>query len=156
MRPVIRVIGFMVLAASAVAVFLVLAPKTPTVLPSLPSATRYESLITDALAADKSNNLLTAGAPQQQVVNGWTARDLLTIIAKQNIDLLAAQGAVVQANGNLTTTPFDERLPALVLIGVIAICWSGVSVPRRSSATPAMPSAAVAASPAGPEVQPSA
>jgi len=151
-RSVIRALGFMVLAASAVAVFFVLAPTTPTELPSLPSATRYESLITDILAADDANNLRTEGAPQQQVVNGWTARDLLTIIAKQNVDLLAAQGAVVAANGNLMTTPFDERLPALLLIGVLAICWTGVSASRGNPVVPAGPTPAAAA-PVIPEVE---
>jgi len=144
MTSAIRIAGFAILAIAAAAVFVVLRPTAPTQTPTLPSATTYVSLISDALAADKSNNLLTSGAPQQQVVNGWTAKDLLTIIAKENIDILKAQGAVVDATGSLNTTPFDERIPALLLIGVLALCWTGVSM---SGAAPA-PMAAAATGPA--------
>ena len=70
-------------------------------------------------------------------MNGWTAKDLLTIIAKENIDILKAQGAVVDATGALNTTPFDERIPALLLIGVLALCWTGVSM--STAATSSMP-----------------
>lgn len=134
MRTPIRYAGYLVLAVAAVAVFVVLRPKIDTVAPTLPSATSYESLITSALDADTANNLRTEGAPQQQVVNGWTAKDLLTIIAKENIDILKAQGAVVDATGALNTTPFDERIPALLLIGVLALCWSGISVSTAGAA----------------------
>jgi hypothetical protein len=144
MRTPIRYAGYLVLAITAVAVFVVLRPRIDTVTPTLPSATSYESLITIALDADTANNLRTAGAPRQQVVNGWTAKDLLTIIAKENIDILKAQGAVVDATGALNTTPFDERIPALLLIGVLALCWTGMSM---SGATPA-PIAAAATGPA--------
>lgn len=89
----------------------------------------YASLIADALEADTANNKGAESAPQQQVVNGWTARDLLTIIAKQNIDILKSQGALVDATGTLNTTPFDERIPALLLIGLLAI--AGVESPHR-------------------------
>jgi hypothetical protein len=148
MRSWVRLAGYLVLAVAAVAVFVVLRPKIDTVTPTLPSATSYESLITSALDADTANNLRTEGAPQQQVVNGWTAKDLLTIIAKENIDILKAQGAVVDATGALNTTPFDERIPALLLIGVLAVCWTGVSMsaasrpasPANSAAMPVEPS----------------
>jgi hypothetical protein len=144
MRSWVRLAGYLILAVAAVAIFVVLRPKIDTITPTLPSATSYESLISSALDADKTNNLLTAGAPQQQVVNGWTAKDLLTIIAKENIDILKAQGAVVDATGALNTTPFDERIPALLLIGVLALCWTGMSM---SGAAPA-PIAAAATGPA--------
>jgi hypothetical protein len=144
----IRYAGYLVLAVAAVAVFVALRPKIDTVTPTLPSATSYESLISSALDADTANNLRTAGAPQQQVVNGWTAKDLLTIIAKENIDILKAQGAVVDATGALNTTPFDERIPALLLIGVLALCWTGVSM--STAGTLSMP-ALVTAPPFQPE-----
>ena len=134
MRSSVRLAGYLVLAMAAVAVFIVLRPKIDTVTPTLPSSTSYESLISDALAADTANNLRTTGAPQQQVVNGWTAKDLLTIIAKEDSDILKAQGAVVDATGALNTTPFDERIPALLLLGVLAVCWTGMSMSSSASA----------------------
>lgn len=123
------VLGFLVLAGAAAAAFVYFAP-TPVVSDyAVPSASTYASLISAVLADDAANNLRTEGAPQQTVVNGWTARDLLTVIAKQNADNLRAQGAVVDATGNLQTQPFDQRIPALLLIAVLAICWSGISGP---------------------------
>ncbi len=138
MYRAVRLAGFGVLAVAAVIAWVALAPEVPTDAPTLPSATQYETLIADALSAHEVNNLSASGAPQQQVVNGWTARDLLTIIAKENIDILRAQGAVVDVTGTLRTTPFDERVPALLLIGVLAVCWAGISGPR-AAATMSLP-----------------
>ena len=130
---VVRTLGYVVLAAAAAVSFVVLAPKPVTSEYAVPSATTYESLISSVLADDAFNNTRTQGAPQQTVVNGWTARDLLTIIAKQNADILRAQGAVVDATGNLQTQPFDQRVPALLLIGVLTLCWLGLTAPRPSN-----------------------
>jgi len=127
MRTLIRYAGFVVLIAAAAGVWYGLAPKVSTSTPTLPSGTQYESLISQVLADDVTNNAGAQGAPQQAVVNGWTERDLLTIIAKENVDILQAQGAVVDATGNLSTTPFDNRIPALLLVGVLAICWLGLT-----------------------------
>jgi hypothetical protein len=93
------------LVAAGAGVYVGLAPKVVASDYKLPSATQNETLITEALSADAANKLLTAGAPQQSVVNGWTARDLLTIVAKENADILRAQGAVVDATGSLQTNP---------------------------------------------------
>lgn len=127
MLRIVRVIGFIACAAAAVAIFVALAPKVPKSTPTLPSATQYQSLIQQALADDKTNNRFTQGAPQQSVVNGWTARDLLTIGAKENQDILTAQGAVVDATGTLQTTPFDERIPALLVVAVVTLVWGGLT-----------------------------
>lgn len=144
---VIRLLGFAVLGVAAAAAFVYFTPTIVVSEYAIPSASGYESLISTALADDASNNLLAQGAPQQSVVNGWTARDLLTIIAKQNADLLRAQGAVVDVTGGLQTQPFDQRVPALLLIGILAVCWLGISAPRSISARLAVP-------PSQPEPQP--
>ena len=78
------------------------------------AATDYDTAISAALSDDNANNLRAEGAPQQTVVNGWTAKDLLTIIARQNGDLMRLSSS-------------DERIPALLLIGVLAVCWSGMT-----------------------------
>jgi hypothetical protein len=131
MRDYIRLGGFLVLSAVAIAIFIALAPKVVRDTPTLPSATQYESLIASALSDYTLNNGNAESAPQQQVVNGWAAKDLLTIIAKIQADVLKAQGAVVDATGSLQTQPFDERIPALLVVGVLAIAWNGVSMPRQ-------------------------
>jgi hypothetical protein len=135
MRGFVRQLGFVVCTAAGVGVFFFLAPDVPKSTPSL-SFTDYQSLIEQALVADEANNLRAEGAPQQAVVNGWTARDLLTIIAKENQDLLAAQGAVVDATGTLQTTPFDNRVPGLLLVAIVTLCWAGISQPRSASLSP--------------------
>jgi hypothetical protein len=56
--------------------------KVVTDQPTLPSATQYESLIGSALSDHDTNAVLIESAPQQEVVNGWVAKEFLTIIAK--------------------------------------------------------------------------
>jgi hypothetical protein len=141
MSTAARAAGYLVLAIAAVAVFLVLKPVITTSVPTLPSATTYESLISTALSDNAANDANADSAPKQQVVNGWVARDLLMIIAKENADILKAQGAVVDATGALQTTPFDERIPALLLIGVLALCWTGLSARQAPPVVVAAPAA---------------
>jgi len=141
MSTAVRAAGYLVLAIAAVAVFIVLKPVVTTSVPSLPSATTYESLISTALSDNSVNDANAESAPQQQVVNGWVARDLLMIIAKENADIFKAQGAVVDVTGALQTTPFDERIPALLLIGVFALCWTGLSARQAVPVVAAAPAA---------------
>ena len=156
MRLAIRYLGFAILIAAAVGVWVGLAPRVSTTTPTLPSGTRYETLITQALSDFDTNNASALGAPQQSVVNGWIARDLLTIIAKENVDILQAQGAAVDAAGNLSSTPFDERIPALLLVGVLAICWLGLTVPAERPGQHVVASEATVQPPATPADTPSA
>jgi hypothetical protein len=44
------------------------------------------SEVSVALAFYESTEARTQGAPQQQVVNGWVAKDLLAIVAEQAAD----------------------------------------------------------------------
>jgi len=92
----IRRIGAVVLIVAAIGVWFGMSPTSD-------KASSYSSAISAALAADTANNANTAGAPQQTVVNGWTAKDLLTVIANE--------GAVPQ--------PVDERPAALLTLLVI-------------------------------------
>ena len=124
---VLRPIGFGAIAIVAIAAWVLLRPTTTGTTPTLPSATQYETLIAQALDDNAANDSRTESAPQQQVVNGWVARDLLTIIAKQNADILRASGAIVESNGDLRTNPFDERIPALLGLTVLAIVWDGLT-----------------------------
>jgi hypothetical protein len=133
MSSIVRLLGFVLLALAAGAAFVFFSPKAVVSDYSVPSASTYESLISSVLADDKVNAALAQGAPQQAVTNGWVGRDLLTVIAKENADILRAQGAVVDATGNLQTQPFDQRIPALLVVAILAICWLGISAPRVAS-----------------------
>lgn len=72
-RSIIRVVGGLVLAIAAVAIYFGMATHN----------TASAADISSALLDDSLNQKAATGAPQQSVVNGWTARDLLTVIARQ-------------------------------------------------------------------------
>jgi hypothetical protein len=103
-----KVLGLALLVLLAVAVPLGL------IGPTKPDTKGYNSAVNAALAAAASNNSSAQGAPQQAVVNGWLARDLMEIQIKQNDDelvllhlsvvvLIAALVAVIIAGGVAAT-----------------------------------------------------
>jgi hypothetical protein len=98
-----RKAGAVVLAIAAVVVWFAMGPED-----------RSDD-IRQALSDYRSNELLTSGAPQQAVVNGWVAKDLLTIIAEQQNDVAS-----------------DERLPALAGLLVLGAALYVFTSPRRS------------------------
>jgi hypothetical protein len=102
----VRAAVFVVLALAAVLAFFLFQPKEPK---------DRAAEIVAALVTDAANAKSSSSAPQQQVVNGWTARDLLEIEAN-----LANDQA--QSAGDHT-----KQIAALLLIGVLAICWNGLS-----------------------------
>jgi hypothetical protein len=102
----VRAAVFVVLALAAVLAFFLFQPKEPKDRAAEISA----ALVTDAANAKSSNS-----APQQQVVNGWTARDLL------EIEATIANEQAQSAGGH------TKQIAALLLIGVLAICWNGLS-----------------------------
>lgn len=137
----VRTVGFAVLAIAAAAVMFVLAPDVEPA-----DASRFDRLITQALEDAESNETLAQGAPQQQVVNGWVARDLLTVIAQQNTAALE------------TSQSPDTRIPALLLIVALAVCWHGATLPRppvspapagRDAGTPSVSARPEPAAPSG-------
>src|SRR5699024_9909884 len=89
-RVWIRRLGALILAAAAVAVFVGMAPETPT----------STDAIAEALHDAEVNEASAISAPQQDVVNGWATRDLLAIIAGQ------------------ADRPTDQRPAAMVMLAV--------------------------------------
>jgi hypothetical protein len=129
-----RRIGLAVLAVAAIAVFFVLAPDSSA--PELSVLTPdYGNMVQEALSDFDANDARTEGAPQQQVVNGWVARDLLSIIALE-------QNELVEAARTAHAEP-DNRPAALLVIAILAIAlWGATSTPVRSeqlAATPPTP-----------------
>lgn len=116
----VRRIGATVLAAVALIVSFAAGPQgsddaTPV---------DYARLLEIARSDYDANNERTSGAPQQQVVNGWFARDVLSLQVLQLSDLLAAS----------EPSPTDHRLPLLGLLAVLAIClYAATSPPNRRS-----------------------
>lgn len=126
-----RRVGLVLIAVAALIVWFVLAPSDAVEDPD--SALGYDSLIDLALANYDLNNDNTESAPQQQVVNGWVAKDLLQIVAIELDDIQRRMDA--QAD--------DQRTPALIGLAVLAIAWFGITTPgrrREASATVEVPS----------------
>jgi hypothetical protein len=118
-----RPLGFIALAILAVIVWFAMAPSVASAPPDVPSAAQYERLISQALSDNEANEARTDSAPQQQVVNGWVARDLLSIIAKANADMLEATGA---ADTNVAPHA-DGRVPTLLVIAIVVLAWDGLT-----------------------------
>jgi hypothetical protein len=102
----IRAAVFIALAIAAVLTFFLFQPKAPK---------DRAAEISAALVTDAANAKSSSSAPQQQVVNGWTARDLLEIETKIANDQSQSAGG------------HTKQIAALLLIGVLAICWKGLS-----------------------------
>lgn len=111
----VRVIGFVVIALAAIAVVFAMEPES--------SGAETRAAVAGALVDAELNESGADSAPQQQVVNGWVARDLLTAIANAQAD-------------DLDREP-DPRLPVLAALVVLAVCWLGVIRPvsRRTPVT---------------------
>ena len=117
----IRTAGFIAISIATAAVWFALAPPavdTEAETVGL-SGLDYVDLVDQALADGVLNESRAESAPQQQVVNGWTARDLLSIIALAQADTLSA------------VTTRDDRTPALIGLAALAVCWGG-AIPSRA------------------------
>lgn len=89
----VRRFGAFILAFAALVVVFGMAPRD----------TVSTGDVAGVMAMDTVNQASADSAPKQTVVNGWTARDLLELIAKQG-----------QAR--------DHRPAALLTIGVLGLC----------------------------------
>ena len=129
----LRRIGLVVIALAAVGVFLALEPEPPEATSLNLSPTNYETLVNIALADYEENASRTDTAPQQQVVNGWVARDLLRIQTLVLVDLLDAVSEE-NSSGQLVAAS-DPRVPALLTLAVIAISLIGITSERSANET---------------------
>jgi hypothetical protein len=129
---IVRQIGAVVLSLAAVAVWFLMAPEeaeTPAVQAQQGVADRSND-IDDALLNYEANEALTQGAPQQSVVNGWVAKDLLTIIAEQQNEALTRDEVPPPV---APIVPNDDRIPALVGLLVLGLALALVTSPRSGS-----------------------
>ncbi|MGY1708334.1 hypothetical protein ACI8AC_02365 [Geodermatophilus sp. SYSU D00758] len=115
------------LALAAIVVWFAMAPD---------ESSDRSSDIASALADYELNEARTQGAPQQQVVNGWVAKDLLTIVAEQQNDSMT-----------------DERLPALAVLVVLGLALHIATSTRPAEADGVASASAVPA--ADPSSEPS-
>jgi hypothetical protein len=130
----IRLAGFGVLAVAAVVVTFAVGSGVRSTQPVRVTATggSTRAAVVKALADYDTNERAASSAPQQSVVGGWVARDLLTAVARADADALDVQRQV--ANRPTEPPSPDRRIPILIAIAVLAICWLGLTT--RSSGTP--------------------
>ncbi len=98
----------------------------------------YQLLIDAALDDYEANDALTEGAPQQQVVNGWVARDMLQIIARQN----EAQADTLDSLVTLRVAdPPDDRAARLLMILTVLVGWVALwaFLPKMLATMPSSP-----------------
>jgi hypothetical protein len=125
---IIRRVGAVVLVLAAVAVWFLMEPEQPVA--QAPEQVRDRgSDISQELSDYERNEARTAGAPQQTVVNGWAAKDLLAIIAEQQNE------AFTRPEVRAPLTPNDERVPALVGLVVAGLALAVFTTPSRPTAT---------------------
>jgi len=128
-----RRVGAAVLAIAAVAVWFLMAPAEPAspVVQAQDSVRDRSSEIRSALSSYELNEARTQGAPQQAVVNGWVAKDLLAIIAEQQNEALTREEVPPPVP---PVVPNDERIPALVGLLVLGLALTVITSPRPSAA----------------------
>ena len=136
---VTRTIGFLVIVAGALAIWFLMAPKpidSDTAQIDL-SARDYVTLVNQALDDFQANESIADSAPKQQVVAGWAAKDLLSIIALAQADQMEALGGLADQNQTVVSAMAvrDDRIPALIGLAVLAICWYGLTESRPREET---------------------
>jgi hypothetical protein len=125
--------GLGILSLAALLVYFLLEPAPPDEGSVNLSPTNYQSLINIAMSDYDANDALAESAPQQQVVNGWIARDLLQIQARAIADLL---DALTQENAaGQAVASVDPRVPALLVIAVLAMSLIGVTAPMVATSS---------------------
>lgn len=126
----VRRLGLGLLSVAAIVVFFVLEPDQTESSSAALTPTNYQALVDLAMSDYDANAALTESAPQQQVVNGWVARDLLQIQAMQLADLLEVLAEENEAGQIVAVT--DPRTPALLVIAILAVALVGVTSQDRS------------------------
>ena len=133
---IVRLVGFIIAAMAAVAAFVLLEPDDVT-RAQPPTIEGLDTMVEQALS-DYDENSLGAGdnAELQIVTNGWVARDLLFILVSQ-FEVLSDQITVLSAqiDGVAEGTEADDRVPALLLIGVLTIGFHAATLPGLPTAT---------------------
>lgn len=105
-------IGLVVIGLAAIGITFALAPEP---------APQYQSgaLARAAALSDAAANATNTSTVYQQIVaNGWASKDLLEVISIQ-LDSMGSASSPVE----------DPRTQYLLLLGVLAVCWIGITSP---------------------------
>lgn len=107
----IRLIGFSCIGALAIIIFLLGGPSQNVY--ESAQGIDWEDTAESINLRNHINNENASGAPQQTVVNGWSAIDWLELISEQLNEL---------PQQNQVTTTIDNRVSLLLLLLVLGAC----------------------------------
>jgi hypothetical protein len=113
----VRRLGAVILSVAAIAVWFLMEPNE-----SSDDAADYSVEISDAMDSYEANNAMADSAPQQEVVNGWVAKDLLEVVAKAENAALSPKSA-----------PRDDRVPAELMLAVLGLGLLALTTPTGSA-----------------------
>ena len=117
-----RVFGYAVLAVVGIAIWFGLAPDAPAEAETSGTVALYGRLLDATMSDHEANEELAESAPQQQVVNGWVARDLLYLGTRAAVDQLAVDVAALESSQRQ-----DDRITALMALLVLGVAYHGAS-----------------------------
>ena len=127
---IVRLVGFSIAVAASVLALLLLGPADPVRFQPIQVEGNQE-LIDQALA-DYEANSTAAGEDLdlQVVVNGWVARDFFFIVASE-LDAVSDQLTILSAQSDALSngTEPDDRVPALLLVGVVTFAFHAATLP---------------------------
>lgn len=138
MVKIIRIVGLALIGALSAVVYFVMAPNEGAMVldaqeieQSVNAVAAHQdgrsTAISAAILKQNTNETAADSAPQQQVVNGWATVDLLQLIADDEVT--ANESAALL--GSIAARRVDNRIPALVALGVLAICWGFATQPTN-------------------------
>ena len=137
MIQIARLTGFSVAVIASVLTLLLLGPAEPERFQPIQVEGNQE-LISQALE-DYEANSTAAGEDLalQTVVNGWVARDFLYVVANE-LDAVSDQLTILSAQTDAlaNATEPDERLPVLLLIGVVTFAFHAATLPFAAPPVP--------------------
>jgi hypothetical protein len=133
---IVRLAGFIVAGLAALAVYFLAGPDD-VVRVTAPSIEGIDESIDRALTA-YDENATNAGQDLQlqTVINGIAAKDLLNVIASE-LNVMSDQIEVLSAQTDsiVGASEPDERMPALLLIGVLTIGFHAATLPTGAVAS---------------------
>jgi hypothetical protein len=134
--PAVRAAGFVLLAAAAVYQFWVWTPDSSAggaIDGEVIEAETFGFLTQAANQAYDENEESTYddSAPKQTVRNGWLANDLQQVELRQNAELLRAAEVASANQAAMIELESDSahRMATVLLVGVIALIWHGLTLP---------------------------
>jgi hypothetical protein len=129
----LRLLGLLALGVASVVVLNQTPPAWPATTANPPAFTpsSASSDVDSALSDERLNSDSATSAPQQAVVEGWAARDLLAIVGRElgglRDDVQSTATASNEQIASIRSSEPDSRMPRLLTLVVLAIAFWGAT-----------------------------